>query len=351
MPSCEFAAGGTSTAGAYLLVCAARSPLVEVTAAADGTIVHIVREPAMPAVTEETEGKWSWADQQMLGPHVVVDHGPYGDHHNTQTVYAGLGAIDDDLWIGARVMAGDTIGSVSGPSPEMLFSIWSDDVRQDGASVVVAFPSVEEQQAAASALGDVIGSPTDPLCPLVLGASQLPGAARPYRSGTHRGIDFGCGAADRVAYAVADGQVVYVVDDYADPSVSDRGALLANTGLAGFTPHWTLLMLYGNFVVIDHGMIEGAGRVVTISAHLEAIDPEIELGARVTKGQPLGEIGNRGTNASAAGLRGSADPSLHLHWELFIDGWYLGAGIDSPSVAGLITTAMCGAAQTSGCPG
>ena len=110
------------------------------------------------------------------------------------------------------------------------------------------------------------------------------------------------------------------------------------------------MMLYGNVVIIDHGELGDAGRVVTISAHLEAVDPEITLGGTVAKGQPLGEIGNRGTNASAQGLRGAADPSLHLHWELYVDGWYLGAGLPSPTVGELVRTALCGTEPTPGCP-
>ncbi len=185
---------------------------------------------------------------------------------------------------------------------------------------------------------------------MVLGSGSLPGAPRTYRNGTHRGIDFGCGTADRSGYSIADGTVVYLVNDYEDSSVAEREALLEQASIAGFTPHWTLVMLYGNVVVIDHGEIPGAGRVVTISAHLEEIDPSISIGGRVLRGQRLGELGNRGTNASAEGLRGASDPSLHLHWELFIDNWYLGSGLDAGTTVEVIAMALCGAAKTSGCP-
>jgi len=103
-------------------------------------------------------------------------------------------------------------------------------------------------------------------------------------------------------------------------------------------------------VVVDHGDIPGAGRVVTISAHLEEVDPGITIGSTVSRGQRLGELGNRGTNASAQGIRGAADPSLHLHWELFIDNWYLGAGLDSVTTIEVMAIALCGAAETPGCP-
>lgn len=347
-PGCGFAADPPTIAGALALRCLGESGSIDVVSSAPGRVVHVVNEPRVAAVSEPA-GAWSWFDQQSLGRHIVVDHGPYAGSRNTQTVYAGLEEVGD-LGIGDLVEAGDVLGSIGGPDPVLMFSVWVDDIRQDGAGVEVAAPPAETQREAAAALRERITSPTDRRCPLSLGWGQLPGASRAYRNGTHRGIDFGCGAPDRSAFAISDGRVVYLVDDYDDPSVGEREALLANAGRAGFTPHWTLVMLYGNVVVIDHGVIPGAGRVVTISAHLESVSPDLALGQPVTQGQVLGEIGNRGTNASAAGIRGNGDPSLHLHWELFIDGWYLGAGLNSPTVSELVTTALCGPAQTAGCP-
>ena len=37
-------------------------------------------------------------------------------------------------------------------------------------------------------------------------------------------------------------------------------------------------------------------------------------------------------------------------WELFIDGWYLGAGQTPAVVEELVVAALCGAAETPGCP-
>jgi hypothetical protein len=41
---------------------------------------------------------------------------------------------------------------------------------------------------------------------------------------------------------------------------------------------------------------------------------------------------------------------LHLHWELFIDNWYLGEGQPANVVAELVATTLCDAAATPGCP-
>lgn len=357
LPDCGLFAAAAEVvsigAGTVGLSCVEEWSSVEVFPIAAGRIVGIVREAAQPIANDVTVadvGRWSWSHQLALGPHIVVDHGPFAGSRNMQTVYAGLETIPDDLVIGLSVDPTLTIGSLAGPRPVLGFSLWDGNVRQDGAEVVEAGPDADTQRTAAAALGPIIATPTDPRCPLSIAGGQLPGAPRGYRNGTHQGIDFGCGTAERLGHAIADGRVVYLVDDYQDPSVADREALLRNAGIAGFTPHWTLVMLYGNVVVIDHGEIPGAGRVYSIAAHLEQVDPAIELGASVTKGQVLGELGNRGTNASAQGIRGSADPSLHLHWELFIDNWYLGEGQPANVVGELVETALCDAAETPGCP-
>lgn len=352
LPDCGLLRNDEMVAGTVTLTCIEDWATVPVVAAADGRIVDVVHSPAADLVgVDANSGQWSWSEQARLGPHVVIDHGPLAGTTNTQTVYAGLDSIEDGVSVGALISQGEPIGAVAGPAASLRFSVWANNVRQDGVQVLENGPSLEVQRAAALALRDVIASPTDERCPLVLDSGSLPGAPRDYRNGTHRGVDFGCGAADRSAFAIADGTVVYSVNDYDDPTVPEREDLLQRAAVAGFTPHWTLVMLYGNFVVIDHGVIPGAGRVVTIYAHLEEIDPAISVGQTVTRGQRLGELGNRGTNASALGIRGASDPTLHLHWELFIDNWYLGAGLNSADTVDVMATALCGAAQSAGCPG
>jgi murein DD-endopeptidase MepM/ murein hydrolase activator NlpD len=350
LPDCGLLGNDNIVAGTVTLTCIEDWATVPVVAAASGRVVNVVRAPVAGLDNVGPSAVWSWAEQAELGPHVVVDHGPLGGSANTQTVYARLATIEDGISVGALISGGEPLGAVAGPSASLQFSVWTNNERQDGVRVLADGPSAEEQRAVAQALGDVIASPTDERCPLVLSSGSLPGAPRTYRNGTHRGIDFGCGTADRSGYSIADGTVVYLVNDYEDSSVAEREALLEQASIAGFTPHWTLVMLYGNVVVIDHGEIPGAGRVVTISAHLEEIDPSISIGGRVLRGQRLGELGNRGTNASAEGLRGASDPSLHLHWELFIDNWYLGSGLDAGTTVEVIAMALCGAAKTAGCP-
>ncbi len=333
-----------SANGTIALECG--SPTGEVVAAATGRIVHIVSSEAIALNGDLPTAAWNWPSQASLGPHVVVDHGPLGDVSSLQTVYAGFDPAPE-LRIGAAVDAGAVLGRSADP---IQFAVWTDGTRQDGiGGLSPNAPGFDEQLAIASALGEVISSPVDARCPLSLGAGELPGAARAYRNGIHRGIDFGCGAADRSATAISAGTVAYLVDDYVDPTPEDRELLLGAAGQAQITPHWTLVMLYGNVVILDHGNLPGVGRVTTISAHLESVRPGLELGSNVDQGSVIGEIGNRGTSAAARGIFGDADPSLHLHWELYIDGWFLGQGLQPEEVRQVIDAAMCGAQPVAGC--
>lgn len=164
-------------------------------------------------------------------------------------------------------------------------------------------------------------------CPLPLDeAISLPNSPRDYRGGVHQGIDFICLERGRDAVAALPGRVVMANDAFVDPAPADRDEILGVAQALGRTPPWTLAMLYGRFVVLDHGVVPGVGHVVTVYAHLEAIDDAIAPGAAVEAGKRLGEIGNRGTDPAATG---ADDPrSLHLHWEILVDDVYLGAGAD-----------------------
>ena len=166
----------------------------------------------------------------------------------------------------------------------------------------------------------------------------LPNAVREYRSGTHQGVDFMCPERGRAAVAALDGHVVVAVGDYENPSPADLDEVLATARRLRATPPYTLVMLYGNYVVVDHGIIDGVGHVVSIYAHLDALDAAIGVGRPVEAGQLLGWVGNSGTNTAAAG---ALDWSLHLHWELHVDDQYLGAGL-SPSETRSVYAAVFG---------
>jgi murein DD-endopeptidase MepM/ murein hydrolase activator NlpD len=73
------------------------------------------------------------------------------------------------------------------------------------------------------------------------------------------------------------------------------------------------------------------GRVETVYAHLDAVDEAIQPGASVPASTPIGLIGNHGTATAAA--NGVRPQSIHLHWEILVDGHFLGEGLDVGATA------------------
>jgi len=164
-------------------------------------------------------------------------------------------------------------------------------------------------------------------CPLPLGEpGLLPNADRSYRGGVHQGIDFVCMEWGHVATSALPGHVVLALHGYEEPTLDQRNVLLDEAKALGFTPASTLQFLFGRFVVIDHGIIPGVGHVISIYAHLAEIDPSIQPGAPVLAGDTLGLIGNSGTETAVT--QEVRPQSIHLHWELHINGVPFATGLD-----------------------
>ena len=191
----------------------------------------------------------------------------------------------------------------------------------------------EQALDAANRLAPELALPVDCGPPPVDKPGRLPNAARDYRYGTHQGVDFFC-PRGHPTKAALDGRVVVAVGNYQDASASELDDLLAITGALRATPPYTLLTLYGNYVVVDHGIIDSVGHVVSIYAHHETLDPAIRVGRQVRAGDPLGRVGNTGTTFAAAG---STTQGLQLHWELHINGHYLGEGLSSSETRAVYT--------------
>jgi len=247
--------------------------------------------------------------------------------------------VPGSLQLGQLVDTDDVIGSAAavGTTPTYRFERHV-DARHIAEAVEGEFaPAAAEPGdafAEASSLGP-IEAPTD--CPYPQGdPALLPNSERDYHAGTHQGIDFICLARGHVATSPMPGRVSFVVDGYQDPTPSDRSAVLEVAQRVGFLPPWTLVMLYGNVVVIDHGHIDGVGRVETVYAHLDEVDDAMHPGAFVTAGTPVGVIGNHGTATAAA--NGTRPQSIHLHWEVLIDGHFLGEGLDAGTTAKVYDT-------------
>jgi hypothetical protein len=84
----------------------------------------------------------------------------------------------------------------------------------------------------------------------------------------------------------------------------------------------------GRQVWIDH--LNG---IVTTYNHLSRIDPGIQKEGRVRKGQRLGWAGNSGLLGEAKGN----NEGIHLHFEIWIDGYYLGTGMQLKDIKKYIT--------------
>ena len=194
--------------------------------------------------------------------------------------------------------------------------------------------SLDQALEAATRLSGDIVVPSDCQAVPLRWPSALPNAPRAYRSGTHQGVDFGCARLGQPVVAALAGRVVMAVGDFEDPSPQQRSRLLDTAAALGATPAYTLVMLYGNYVAVDHGIIDGVGHVVSLYAHLDGLDTGIRPGLWVEAGQSLGTIGNSGTYAGASR---SADAGLHLHWELHIDGHYLGIGLPAADTRAVYT--------------
>ena len=287
--------------------------------------------------------------------------GASGERHRQLHLHWNL--YIDDQYLGAGLSESETrdvytelFEYATGPgtapeSPELGPGTGTHDQEVDAPSPGLAGPgtitpaglkrltepaSFDQALEAAVRLSADIAVPSDCRPPPLSWPSALPNAPRLYRSGIHQGVDFGCSTPGHPVTAALAGRVVMAVGDFEDPSPPERNQLLDTASVLGATPPYTLIMLYGNHVVVDHGFIDGVGHVVSLYAHLDALETGVRPGLWVEAGQPLGAMGNTGTHAGASE---SMHEQLHLHWELHIDGQYLGVGL-SPADTRAVYTAL-----------
>lgn len=195
--------------------------------------------------------------------------------------------------------------------------------------------SFAEWSAIAAALAPSILPPSDCGTPLDEPES-LPNSERSYRGGVHLGIDFICEEYGHDAIAALPGRVVMANNSFVDPTPEERAIVLQTARDLGYTPPWTLAMLYGRFVVIDHGIVDGAGHVVTLYAHLDRVDETIRPGLLVEVGARIGEIGNIGTATAASD--GDRPRSIHLHWDIYVGTGFLGQGLSASETSDVYRT-------------
>ncbi|MGC5325029.1 peptidoglycan DD-metalloendopeptidase family protein [Brevibacillus sp. SYSU BS000544] len=147
--------------------------------------------------------------------------------------------------------------------------------------------------------------------------SQMPNAPRPYRNGTHEGLDWYEGssgpniAVGTPVYSMSDGKVVRSDLGYQELSLAARDEILKISAESPRTPLWILDKLRGRTVWVqyDHG-------VMVRYAHLNDIPKTIVPGVTVKKGQLIGYVGNSGTSYGVEKSKEGA----HLHSDILIYG-------------------------------
>jgi len=165
----------------------------------------------------------------------------------------------------------------------------------------------------------------------------MPNAPRTYRAGTHEGVDFYSGAACAAigkgtpVMAAKSGVVIRADWGFVEMMAGELQELLARSLAQGYTDAAALDRFRGRQVWIDHG-----GEVVTRYAHLEGISAGIAPGAVVQAGQVVGYVGNSGTPEAVT----APGTEMHLHFEVWVGGSYLGAGLPPDQVRTLFERAF-----------
>jgi murein DD-endopeptidase MepM/ murein hydrolase activator NlpD len=158
---------------------------------------------------------------------------------------------------------------------------------------------------------------------------QLPGAPRAYRNGTHEGIDYYNGFVGTPirrgtpVLAAADGEVIRIDHNYVEMTTAERGEYRRLSAEAKTTPEYILDKFRGRQVWLSH-----QGQVITRYAHLDTLEQSLSTGDTVTAGRQIGTVGNSGTGPAIVG----SDGEIHLHFEIRLNGHYLGEGLPPDEV-------------------
>lgn len=152
---------------------------------------------------------------------------------------------------------------------------------------------------------------------------SYPGARRLYRHGVHEGVDLygtdapGVGMGSPVL-AIADGAIVRADIGYEEMSPAVYEAAIDRTDREHRTPPDLTDAFLGRQVHVQHD--DG---VVSRYSHLSAVAEGVVEGEGISAGMPVGRVGVSGTSAGAYGTK----DGVHLHYEIWIDGRYLGQGL------------------------
>lgn len=157
-----------------------------------------------------------------------------------------------------------------------------------------------------------------------------PGARRLYRYGVHEGVDFFCDsgrvAMGTVVKAADAGKVIRSDTDFRDMDAATYARVMYQCHTQHETSEANEDRLRGCQVWIDHG-----NGLITRYAHLNGIRNGIKVGTYVSQGEIIGYVGVSGTGQN---LPGSVKHP-HLHFEIWLDGHYLGWGLTQAETLGV----------------
>jgi murein DD-endopeptidase MepM/ murein hydrolase activator NlpD len=160
-----------------------------------------------------------------------------------------------------------------------------------------------------------------------------PGARRLYRYGVHKGTDFfndpGNGtkvSMDTPVFAAGSGKVTRSDTDFVDMDAATYNAVIDSCRRAHVCSENNENKLRGCQVWIDHG-----NGLITKYAHLDRVKPGLKSGMHVQKGDLIGFVGVSGTGENLPGRA----KYPHLHFEVWLDGNYLGWGLTPAETIGL----------------
>lgn len=160
-----------------------------------------------------------------------------------------------------------------------------------------------------------------------------PGARRLYRFGVHKGMDFfhdpGHGTyvnMDTPVYAADAGKVTRTDNHFQDMDSQTYSHVIGTCRSEHQSSEVNENLLRGCQVWIDHG-----SGLVTKYAHLNRVNPALKPGMKVSRGDLVGYIGVSGTGENLPGR--AKHP--HLHFEVWLDGKYLGYGLNQAETIGI----------------
>jgi murein DD-endopeptidase MepM/ murein hydrolase activator NlpD len=159
-----------------------------------------------------------------------------------------------------------------------------------------------------------------------------PNAQRKYRGGRHVGLDISYYHDDdsydpkpvtreTPVLASGPGKVIRADWDYKKLTPAEW---VRQSEYYQNNPHTFDARSFGGIQVwIDHG-----NGIVTAYNHLSKIESHIKVGKDVKRGEIIGRVGNSGLRGDSEGK----DYGLHLHYEIWIDAYYLGYGMSPEEV-------------------